>query len=143
MDLLPSSMSFRVVATLDIDDELDIPEGFTGRVRQRLANQQRSVTWLREGLANDPARSHPAVRVLRPDGSVKYEMHYRDGQLHDPSPRTPAVRGFFASGAVHYEERYSMGRRNDGRDGAAALRKFRADGTLRHEIHYRHGNRIG
>jgi hypothetical protein len=142
MDLLPSSLSFRVVSTLDVDDELEVPEGFTGRVRRRLANQQRSITFLCDGLPNDPARSYPAVRILRPNGSVKYEMHYRDGDLHDPSPRTPAVRGFFANGVVHYEERYSMGRRHDGRDGTAALRKFRADGTLRHEIHYRHGVRL-
>lgn len=143
MDLLPSSMSFRVVATLDVDDDDQVPAEFTGRVRRILANQQRSITWLRDGLPNDPARSHPAVRILRPDGSVKYEMHYRGGVLHDPSPRVPAVRGYFANGALHYEERYSMGRRHDGRDGVAAVRKFRANGTLRHEIHYRHGTRLG
>lgn len=142
MDLLPSSMSFRVVSTLDVEDSSEIPDGFTGRVRRRFPNLQRTVTWLRNGLMHDPGRSHPAFRVLRPDGSVKYQMHYSDGVLHDPSPRTPAVRGYFANGVVRYEERFTAGRRHDGADGSPAVRKFRSDGTLRHEIRYHHGTRV-
>ena len=54
IDLVPNSMSFRVINTLDIHDESEIPAGFTGRVR-RHAN-----------------------------GSISYVAWYRDGQLHNP-----------------------------------------------------------
>ena len=142
MDLLPNALSFRVVTTIDVDDDDQIPRGFTGRVRRSFPNGQRTVAWLRDGVLDDPTHSHPAFRVLRPGGSVKYEMHYREGVLHDPGPRVPAVRGFFANGELHYEERYQGGRRHDGPKGEAALRKWRADGTLRHELRYVNGARV-
>lgn len=141
MDLLPSALSFRVVSTIEVADDADVPDDFTGRVRRRFANGQRTVRWLRDGVLHDPTATHPAFRVIRADGSVKYEMHYHSGVLHDPSARQAAVRGFYAGGQVHYEERYQHGRRHDGSHGEAALRKWRADGSLRHEIHYHLGVR--
>lgn len=142
MELLPNSMSFRVIATLDIDDEAQIPPDFTGRVRRTFSTDQRYVAWYTSGHLDDPSKGYPAYRVHRADGQVKYEMHYTAGSLQDPDPKTPAVRGYYASGAVHYEERYRGGRRHDGPNGEAAVRKWRADGTLRHELHYRDGIRL-
>lgn len=142
MELLPNSMSFRVINTIDIADETDIPPEFTGRVRRSFDSAQRYVAWYSEGRLDDPSRGYPAFRVHRANGNVKYEMHYRSGVLDDPDPRTPAVQGFYSAGGVHYEERYRGGRRSDGPKGEAAVRKWRADGTLRHELHYRNGIRI-
>jgi hypothetical protein len=136
VDLLPGGLSFRVVNTLDVADDAEIPDGFTGRVRRRFANGQSTVSWLQDGVLHDPTRGEPAFRVMRRDGAVKYEMHYSVGLLHDPDGKTPAVRGYFTNGRVHYEERYRAGRRQDGPKGVAAVRKWRADGTLRHELHY-------
>lgn len=141
MELLPNSMSFRVITTIDVTAETEIPADFTGRVRRSFDSEQRYVAWYANGYLDDPTRSHPAYRVHRANGRVKYEMHYRAGVLDDPDQRTPAVRGYYASGGMHYEERYTHGRRNDGPNGEAAVRKWRADGTLRHEIHYRNGLR--
>ena len=141
MELLPNSLSFRVVNTIDVADDAEIPPGFTGRVRRTFASEQRYVAWYTEGCLDDPTRSQPAYRVHRASGRVKYEMHYRNGMLDDADARTPAVRGFFASGGVHYEERYRNGRRHDGPKGEAAVRKWRADGTLRHELRYHDGVR--
>lgn len=141
MELLPNSMSFRVIATLDITDDAEIPSDFTGRIRRSFASAQRYVAWYTSGRLDDPARGHPAYRVHRADGQVKYEMHYTDGVLHDPDARTPAVRGYYSGGELHYEERYHGGRRNDGPGGEAAVRKWRANGTIRHELHYRDGVR--
>jgi hypothetical protein len=142
MELLPNSMSFRVINTIDIGDDDEIPAGFTGRVRRTFDSDQRSVAWYTAGVLDDPTKGYPAYRVHRASGHVKYEMHYRDGILEDPDDHTPAVRGFYADGGVHYEERYRAGRRHDGADGVAALRKWRADGTLRHELHYEDGVRV-
>ncbi|MGD9997277.1 MAG: toxin-antitoxin system YwqK family antitoxin [Ilumatobacteraceae bacterium] len=142
MELLPNSMSFRVINTIDITDDDEIPADFTGRVRRSFETAQRYVAWYTGGLLDDPTKGYPAYRVHRANGHVKYEMHYRNGVLDDPDPHTPAVRGYYADGAVHYEERYCAGRRHDGPGGVAAVRKWRADGTLRHELHYRHGSRL-
>lgn len=141
MDLLPGGLSFRVVNTLDVVDDAEVPPEFTGRVRRHFANGQTIVMWLQDGVLQNPTRGEAAFRVLRKDGAVKYELHYSVGLLHDPDPRTPAVRGYFANGRVHYEERYRAGRRNDGPKGQAAVRKWRADGTLRHELRYVRGER--
>ena len=142
MELLPNSMSFRVINTIDITDDNEIPVDFTGRVRRSFESAQRYVAWYTGGHLDDPTKGYPAYRVHRSDGQVKYEMHYRNGVLDDPDPQTPAVRGYYAGGGVHYEERYCAGRRHDGPESAAAVRKWRADGTLRHELHNRHGSRI-
>lgn len=144
IDLVPNSLSFRVITTIDVDDEREIPTGFTGRVRRHVAVPVRHVAyvaWYSNGQLHNPGRTHPAYRRFRADGRVKYELFYAHGQLHDPSATTPAVRGFYADGAVHYEERYQTGTRTDGRDGTAAIRKYRNDGSLRHELHYRDGRR--
>ena len=141
VDLLPNSMTFKVITTLDLAHDAPVPDGFNGRVRRQFANDQRVVAWYTNGVLVDPAHDVPAYRLHRADGGVKYEMHYRDGQLCDPDANTPAVRGYFADGSIHYEERFVSGRRNDGSRGEAALRKWRADGTLRHELRYHHGTR--
>ena len=77
----------------------------------------------------------PTYVRFRPNGRVKYAMHYRHGLLNDPGDGRPAVRGYYANGRVHYEERFRDGKRQDGPDGVAAVRKWRPDGTLRRELH--------
>jgi hypothetical protein len=141
-DLIPNSMSFRVITTLDLVDVAEVPVGFTGRVKLRENDAVVAVSWYADGQLHNPGKHHPAYRRFRPDGRLKFEMFYTHGLLHDPADRIPAVRGFYADGRVHYEERYFAGQRNDARDGAAAILKWRHDGTLRHELHYVHGRRL-
>ena len=142
IDLIPNSMTFRVVTTIDVDHLDKVPADFTGRVRHFDQGRAVFVAWYQDGLLHNPGRTHPAYRQFRPDGKVKFDMYYTHGLLHDPSAKLPAVRGFYANGAVHYEERYFGGKRSDGRDGTPAIRKWRLDGTLRHELHYREGKRV-
>jgi hypothetical protein len=141
VDLLPNSLSFRVITTIDVDSESEIPDGFAGRVRLRTGGTLVYVAWLADGLLDDPTRRMPAYTRYRPNGRVKYEMHYRRGLLHDPDGE-PAVRGYFANGAVHYEEHYREGRRHDGPGGVAAIRKWRPDGSLRRELHSYYGRPV-
>ena len=141
VDLIPNSLSFRIVTTLDLDDREAVPDGFTGRVRRSHAGHPVSSAWYQDGLLHSPSRTHPAFRWFRAGGRVKYEMWYSHGSLDDPAPDAPAVRGYFAGGGCHYEERWAMGRRHDGHDGTPAIRKWRADGSLRHELRYQHGSR--
>ena len=142
MELLPNSLSFRVIATIDVESEAEIPAGFSGRVRLRVDGVLIYVAWYIDGLLDDPARRTPAYTRHRYDGRVKYEMHYRRGMLHDPEPDHPAVRGYFPNGGVHYEERYRNGLRHDGPDGTPAIRKWRPDGTLRRELHSEFGRPV-
>jgi antitoxin component YwqK of YwqJK toxin-antitoxin module len=143
IDLIPNSMSFRVVTTIDVHDGDEIPVGFTGRIKHHDEdNSVVAVSWYADGQLHNPGKHHPAFRRFRHDGRLKYEMFYTHGLLHDPSDHLPAVRGYYADGKVHYEERYFGGKRNDGKDGAAAIRKWRSDGTLRHELHYQQGRRV-
>jgi len=142
IDIIPNSMSFRIVSTLDVPDGTDAPAGFTGRVRRHLDGRLVSVAWYQDGVLHNPGRHHPAFRHFRATGQVKYELWYSEGSLQDPAYDAPAVRGYYADGTVHYEERWTLGRRQDGADSAPAIRKWRADGTLRHERHYRAGGKI-
>lgn len=139
MDLLPNSLSFRVITTIDIESESEIPDGFTGRVRLRLDGHLVYVAWYTDGLLDNPTRRMPAYTRYRQSGRVKYEMHYRRGMLHDPGDGQPAVRGFYATGRVHYEECYRDGRRHNGHGGVPAIRKWRPDGTLRRELDFQYG----
>ena len=142
IDLVPSSLSFRVITTMDIDDESEIPHGFTGRVKRHSNGSLSYVAWFRDGQLHNPGRHHPAYKRFRPDGKLKYELFYTHGLLHDPGASTPAVRGYFVDGTIHYEERYWAGKRNDAKNGTAAIRKWRQDGSLRHELHYKDGHRL-
>jgi len=142
VELLPNSMSFRVISTLDIDDESEIPADFTGRVRRSFNGFESYVAWFLNGRLDNPGRNHPAYRRFRATGQVKYEMFYERGQLHDPSDRDPAVRGYFANGMLHYEEHYRDGKRNDAANGNPAVSKWRADGTLRHQLRFNNGRRV-
>jgi antitoxin component YwqK of YwqJK toxin-antitoxin module len=142
IDLIPNSMSFRVVTTIEITDEHEIPVGFTGRVKHFENGVVVYVAWYSDGQMHNPGKHHPAYRRFRGDGRLKYEMFYTHGLLHDPTDTDPAVRGFYADGKVHYEERYFGGKRHDSRNGTAAIRKWRHDGALRHEIHYLQGKRV-
>jgi len=135
-------MTFRVISTIDVQDETEIPAGFTGRVRHTVAGKETAVAWYVGGVLDDPGRSHPAYRRYRADGQLKYEMHFVNGVLHDPSDREPAVRGYFANGQLHYAEHYRNGKRNDSPDGAPAVTKWRSDGTVRHQLHYCNGRRL-
>ena len=141
IDLIPNSMTFRIVSTLDLEDGEDTPPEFTGRVRRHSTGRPVSVAWYHCGLLQNPGRHHPAFRSFRAAGQVKCEMYYTVGSLQDPNASTAAVRGYYASGDLHYEERWFRGLRQDGIDGAAAIRKWRADGSLRHELHYDRGAR--
>lgn len=142
IDLIPNAMSFRIVTTIEVDDEAQIPANFTGRVRRSAGGSLVYVGWFHDGLLHNPGRLHPAYRRLRANGNIKYDLHYSHGKLQDPAATLPAVRGYYAGGALHYEERYTAGLRCDGADGTAALIKWREDGTLRHELRYRNGQRI-
>lgn len=142
IDLVPNSLSFRVITTIDITDEAEIPTDFTGRVRFHENGKVAYVAWYKDGQLNNPSRTYPAYRRFRTNGKVKYELFYTHGLLHDPGANTPAVRGYYLDGSPHYEERYWAGKRNDAKNGMAAIRKWRQDGTLRHELHYRDGRRL-
>ena len=142
MELLPNSMSFRVISTLDVVDESEIPPDFTGRVRRSFETGGSYVAWFTDGALDNPDRNHPAYRRFRNDGQVKYEMFYERGQLQDPTDRDAAVRGYFANGRLHYEEHYRDGKRHDAVNGSPAVSKWRADGTLRHQLRYRNGRRV-
>lgn len=140
VDLVPNSLTFRVINTLEVRDESEIPTEYTGRVRRYLDGTLVYVAWYRNGVLHNPGRSSPAYRRLRPDGKVKYELFYAHGMLDDP-PGGAAVRGFYADGSTHYEEHYRGGKRHDAVDGTAAVRKWRHDGSLRHELRYADGRR--
>jgi hypothetical protein len=102
VELLPNSMSFRVISTLDVNDESEIPADYSGRVRRSFNGSESYVAWFTNGHLDNPGRNHPAYRRFRADGQVKYEMFYEAGKLHDPSDRDAAVRGYFANGKMHY-----------------------------------------
>lgn len=143
IDLIPNAMSFRVITTIDITDEADIPVDFEGRVRLwDAADHLVYVAWYVAGQLHNPGRYHPAYRRFRTNGRVKFEMYYQHGELHDPGKGIAAVRGFYADGTTHYEERYQAGRRCDGPSGEPAIAKWRNDGTLRHTLSYRNGERV-
>jgi antitoxin component YwqK of YwqJK toxin-antitoxin module len=142
IDLIPNSLTFRIVTTIDIADEAEMPAGFTGRVRRSAGDHIAYVAWYQDGLLHNPSRTHPAYRRFRPDGALKFEMFYTEGELHDPSSGVPAVRGYYADGTLHYSEHWKHGKRHDGSDGSPALSKYRADGTLRHQFRYRNGVRM-
>ncbi len=141
MDLLPNSMSFRFVTTINVDADDQIPVAFTGRVRKSTGGVLEYVAWFDRGELEDPDPGTPAYSRYRPSGEVKQVRHYRLGRLHDPVPGQPAVRGFYANGARRYEERYRYGRRHD-HLGRPAIVKWRLDGSLRTELHYYEGLRI-
>ena len=136
VDLVPNSLTFRVINTIEVDDESKIPAGYTGRVRRFVDGVMVYVGWYRDGVLHNPGRTSPAYRRLRGDGTVKYELFYSHGLLNDPVSGGPAVRGFYADGSLHYEEHYRDGKRNDAANGDPAIRKWRHDGTLRHELRY-------
>lgn len=71
IDLVPNSMSFRVITTLDIRDEAEIPSNFTGRVRYHEKNAITYVAWYKDGELHNPGRNYPAYRRFRGDGRLK------------------------------------------------------------------------
>ena len=141
VDLVPNSLTFRVINTIDVDDEAEVPEGYSGRVRRYLEGTLVYVAWYRDGLLHNPGRSSPAYRRLRADGKLKYEMFYTRGLLNDPQVGGAAIRGYYADGALHYQEHYRGGKRHDAVDGTPAIRKWRHDGSVRHELRYADGRR--
>ena len=92
IDRIPNSMSFRVIPTIDVDDEKEIPTGFTGRVRRRVNGKWVYVAWYADGQLQNPSRTHPAYRRFRPDGKAKYDLFYTRGQLQDPARQPEAVQ---------------------------------------------------
>ena len=87
IDLVPNSLSFRVINTIDIEDEAEIPQNFTGRVRRHANGSISYVGWYRDGQLHNPGRHHPAYRRFRPDGKLKYELFYTCLLYTSPSPR--------------------------------------------------------
>ncbi len=134
VDLVPNSLTFRVINTIDVEEEADVPAGYSGRVRRYLEGTLVYVAW-------NPGRSSPAYRRLRADGKLKYEMFYSRGLLDDPLGGGAAIRGYYADGSLHYQEHYRSGKRHDAIDGSPAIRKWRQDGTVRHELRYVDGRR--
>ncbi|MEO6653812.1 MAG: hypothetical protein ABIP17_14280 [Ilumatobacteraceae bacterium] len=141
MDLLPNSMSFRFIATIDVREGERVPLCFTGRVRVAEAGRLTEVRWLSNGELDDPEPRIPALTRFGANGRTKQIRHYRQGRLHDPAPGVPAVVGSFADGSVKYHELYRYGRRHDAGE-RAAITKWRADGSVRTEHHYYEGLRI-
>src|SRR5690606_33033757 len=70
VDLLPNSLSFRVITTIDVEAESEIPDGFTGRVRLSIGGVLIFVAWFTDGLLDDPARRMPAYTRYRENGRV-------------------------------------------------------------------------
>jgi hypothetical protein len=141
VDLFPNTLSFRVVTTLDVDSESQIPAMFTGRVRKSANGVLEYVAWFNKGVMENPAPRTPAFIRYRATGLPKQECHYRLGKLHDPEPGQPAVRGYFADGTPRYVEHFRYGRRHDARESPAILRR-RLDGTVRSVVHYHDGERV-
>ena len=141
MDLLPNSMSFRFVSTLELRDGAAVPRGFTGRVRRSKVGRINSVEWFSRGELDDPEPRTPAYARFRGDGSTKQIRHYRQGRLHNPVPSEPAVVGYFANGLVKYREHFRYGRRHDSGE-QPAITKWRNDGSVRTTHHYYEGMRI-
>lgn len=141
VELLPNSMSFRFVPTITVESEDQIPDGFTGRVRLAPDSVLESISWLSDGILDDPSPRVPAYTRYRPTGEAKQVRHHRMGRQHDPARGVPAVQGFYAGGARRYQEHYRYGRRHDYR-GTAAIMKWRRDGAARAEWHYYEGLRV-
>ena len=72
-------MTFRVISTIDVTDEGQIPADFTGRVRRHFNGHESYVAWFTSGHLHNPGRTHPAYRRFRAEGQVKYEMYYDMG----------------------------------------------------------------
>ena len=134
-------MSFRFITTITVETEDEIPEAFTGRVRLAPDGVLESISWLSQGVLDDPTSGIPAYTRYRPTGEPKQIRHYRQGRLHDPARGVPAVRGFYAGGGRRYDEHFRYGRRHDHR-GTAAITKWRRDGTVRAQWHYYEGLRV-
>lgn len=141
MELLPNSLSFRMITTLETTPDTPVPPRFSGRVRASWQGRLVSVSWYSSGELDDPNHRVAAYTSYRPSGRVKQERHYRSDRLHDPAPGRPAVVGYFDDGSVRYREHFRYGRRHDA-EAVPAIRKWRADGSLKTEHHYYEGLRI-
>lgn len=141
VDILPNSMSFRFVATIDVTSPRAIPPGFTGRVRVSNGGRLDTVMWFCRGELDNPEPRTPAYIHFHQHGKPKQVRHYRQGRRHDPTPGQPAVEGFFADGSRKYREHYRYGRRHDSGD-VPAITKWRNDGSVRTVHHYYEGLRI-
>lgn len=141
VDLLPNSMTFRFVATIDTPSVEAVPRGFTGRVRVSGNGRLDRVMWFSDGELDNPEPRTPAYVRFRQNGKPKQIRHYRQGRLHDPDLGQPAVEGFFADGARKYREFYRYGRRHDSGE-LPAITKWRNDGSVRTTHHYYEGLRI-
>lgn len=77
IDLVPNSMSFRVITTIEVDDEKEIPTGFTGRVRRRHQRQVGLCRVVRRWSAPEPEPHSPRVSALPPrrPGEVRPLLH--------------------------------------------------------------------
>ena len=141
MDLLPNSMSFRFVATIEVTSITAVPRGFTGRARIATDGRLDTVLWFSHGELDNPESGTPAYVRYRHNGPPQQTRHYRQGRVHDPQRGSAAVVGYFADGSLKYREYYRYGRRHDSGD-VAAITKWRNDGSVRAEHHYYEGLRI-
>ena len=134
-------MSFRFVATIDVNSPAEVPVEFTGRARVSRQGRLDCVIWYSNGELDNPEPRTPAFVKYREHGEPKQIRHYRQGRLHDPALGQPAVEGFFADGARKYREFYRYGRRHDYGE-LPAITKWRNDGSVRTTHHYYEGLRI-
>ena len=132
----PTGGQFAAKSNPEADIELEPSwPGFTREVWH--GKQPSTVQWLdADGKLQDPPDGSPAVRDLRPDGSVEYEAHWQAGKLQDPPDGSPAIRWSHPDGTVEREEHYQADKLQDPPDGSPALRRLRPDGTVEYEEYY-------
>ena len=135
----PTGGQFAAKSNPEADIELEPSwPGLTREVEQ--GEQTSTVQWRdADGRLQDPPDGSPAVRRLRPDGTVEWEEHYQSGDLQDPPDGPPAVRWFRSDGTVEGEEHWQAGRLQDPPDGSPAVRWLRPDGSVGAEEHYQAG----
>ena len=139
----PTGGQFAAKSNPEADIELEPSwPGLAREVEQ--VGQASTVRWRdADGKLQDPPDGSPALRRLRPDGTVEYEEYYQADKLQDPPDGSPAVRWFRSDGLVANEAHYQSGRLQDPPDGSPAIRRLRSDGTVEYESHYQAGKRQG
>ena len=132
----PTGGQFAVKSNPEADIELE--PSWPGLTREMEQVGQASVVRWRDAddQLQDPPDGTPAVRDLRPDGSVASERHYQADQLQDPPDGSPAVRRVHPNGTVASEGHYQAGECQDPPDGSPAVRYFRSDGSVEWEEHW-------
>ena len=98
------------------ESDIELEPSWPGLTREvERVWQASTVRWLDAvGRLQDPPDGSPAVRRLRPDGSVAYEEHWQADKRQDPPDGAPALRWFRSDGSVEWEEHWQAGVRVSG-----------------------------